>query len=248
MTVITMSRTEIDRMSVLHDLADGRIKIAEASTLMGLGRRQVRRRIDQRERHRFARQYGELADRRQLGRETRLLSELNEWLQSCNSLGELYDMVAQFLSKLLPHCAGTLYVYANSRDVLESAKAWNGGKLKPAMHPEDCWGLRRGRTYAYGENEIDFCRLRRSPHRACQFDRFLCRVPCKRRRILDYRWSGWKGPQGQILETVSENGADFADLMRVPRRNENDGATLVPGWQGGGMVSCWQRHDKSRRV
>src|SRR5258706_10905386 len=41
MTVIAMSRTEIDRMSVLHDLADGRIKIAEASTLMGLGRRQV---------------------------------------------------------------------------------------------------------------------------------------------------------------------------------------------------------------
>ena len=41
MTVITMSRKEIDRMSVLHDLADGRIKIADASTLMGLGRRQV---------------------------------------------------------------------------------------------------------------------------------------------------------------------------------------------------------------
>jgi hypothetical protein len=37
MTVITMSRTEIDRMSVLHDLADRRIRIAEASTLMGLG-------------------------------------------------------------------------------------------------------------------------------------------------------------------------------------------------------------------
>jgi hypothetical protein len=41
MTVITMSRTEIDRMSVLHDLAEGRIKIAEASNLMALGRRQV---------------------------------------------------------------------------------------------------------------------------------------------------------------------------------------------------------------
>src|SRR3979411_3474580 len=41
MTVITMSRKEIDRVSVLHDLADGRIKIADASTLMGLGRRQV---------------------------------------------------------------------------------------------------------------------------------------------------------------------------------------------------------------
>src|SRR5260221_1520414 len=41
MTVIAMSRTEIDRMNVLHDLADGMIRIAEASTLMGLGRRQV---------------------------------------------------------------------------------------------------------------------------------------------------------------------------------------------------------------
>src|ERR1700727_3196876 len=41
MTVIAMSRTESDRMSVLHDLADGRIRIAEASALMGLGRRQV---------------------------------------------------------------------------------------------------------------------------------------------------------------------------------------------------------------
>ena len=41
MTVITMSRTEINRMSVLQDLAASRIKIAQAATLMGLGRRQV---------------------------------------------------------------------------------------------------------------------------------------------------------------------------------------------------------------
>src|ERR1700746_3938002 len=43
MTVIAMSRTEIDRMSVLQDLAAGRVKVAEATTLMGLGRRQVYR-------------------------------------------------------------------------------------------------------------------------------------------------------------------------------------------------------------
>ena len=41
MTVITMSRTEIDRMSVLQDLAASRLKVTEAATLMGLGRRQV---------------------------------------------------------------------------------------------------------------------------------------------------------------------------------------------------------------
>lgn len=43
MTVIAMSRTEIDRMSVLQDLAANRIRVVEAATLMGLGRRQVLR-------------------------------------------------------------------------------------------------------------------------------------------------------------------------------------------------------------
>ncbi len=41
MTVIAMSRTEIDRMSVLQDLAASRIKMTEAASLMRLGRRQV---------------------------------------------------------------------------------------------------------------------------------------------------------------------------------------------------------------
>ena len=95
-------------------------------------------------------------ERQKLNREARLLSQLNEWLQSCKSLDELYQMVAEFLSRLLPDCAGSLYIYANSRDVLDSAKAWNGGQTTTAMHPDDCWGLRRGRTYTFGENEIDF--------------------------------------------------------------------------------------------
>jgi diguanylate cyclase (GGDEF)-like protein len=100
--------------------------------------------------------HAKLVERQKLNRETGLLSDLNEWLQSCNSLSELYQMVAEFLGRLLPACAGSLYIYANSRDVLESAKAWNGGKMLPAMHPDDCWGLRRGRPYTFGENEIDF--------------------------------------------------------------------------------------------
>src|SRR5260370_21731969 len=45
-----------------------------------------------------------LVARQKLNRETRLLSYLNEWLQSCNSLGELYRMVAEFLGRFLPAC------------------------------------------------------------------------------------------------------------------------------------------------
>jgi hypothetical protein len=41
MTVIAMSRTEIDRMHVLRDMAAGRMTASEAAQLMGLTRRQV---------------------------------------------------------------------------------------------------------------------------------------------------------------------------------------------------------------
>ncbi len=95
-------------------------------------------------------------ERIKLNREARLLSELNEWLQSCKSLDELYLMVGEFLSRLLPGCAGSLYIYANSRDVLEAAHAWNGGRSTAAMQPDDCWALRRGRMYTFGESEIAF--------------------------------------------------------------------------------------------
>ncbi len=112
-------------------------------------------------------------ERHKLNRETQLLADLNEWLQSCNSLGELYQMVAEFLGRLLPGCAGSLYIYANSRDVLESAKDWNGGKMMPAMHPEDCWGLRRGRPYTYGENETSFLCAHAAPSSSGEY----CCIP-----------------------------------------------------------------------
>ena len=100
----------------------------------------------------------------QLAREVQLLGDLNEWLQSSQSLGELFDMVARFMSHLLPDAEGSIYVYSNSRDVLDGCAAWNGGEYKPHIHPEDCWGLRRGRTYEFGRHEVNFCCDHAEPH------------------------------------------------------------------------------------
>ena len=109
-------------------------------------------------------------DRAKLNREAHLLSQLNRWLQSCKSLDELYDMTAEFLSRLLPRCSGSLYIYANSRDVLEGTKSWSGGECVPSMAPDECWGLRQGHVYTFGEQEIEFpCShvKRASPGRYC---------------------------------------------------------------------------------
>lgn len=109
-------------------------------------------------------EHGILADQLRMAREVRLLGELNEWLQSSRSLDELFDMVARFLTHILPDCEGSFYVYSNSRDVLDGCASWNGGHHKDHIHPEECWGLRRGRTYAFGENDIDFTCGHAEPH------------------------------------------------------------------------------------
>lgn len=88
--------------------------------------------------------------------EALMLSQLNDWLQSCKTIDELCDMVARFLSKLLPSCSGSLYIYANSRDVLQNAISWNGNHGETVMQPDECWGLRRGRPYTYGDHDVDF--------------------------------------------------------------------------------------------
>ncbi|WP_321829033.1 sensor domain-containing diguanylate cyclase [Thalassovita sp.] len=99
-----------------------------------------------------------------LAREVQLLGELNEWLQSSHSLEEPFQMVARFMTHILPNAEGSVYVYSNSRDVLEGCGKWNGGEVKAQIHPEECWGLRRGRTYEFGASEVDFTCDHAEPH------------------------------------------------------------------------------------
>lgn len=99
-----------------------------------------------------------------LAQEVKLLGELNEWLQSSRSLDELFEMVVKFMGHMLPDCTGSVYVYSNSRDVLDGVSSWNGGEVKRHIRPEGCWGLRRGRTYTYGASEVDFICEHAEPH------------------------------------------------------------------------------------
>ena len=97
-----------------------------------------------------------MAEQMRLARNVRLLGELNEWLQSSRSLDELFKMVGRFMSHILPNSEGSAYVYSSSRDVLVGSASWNGGHHCDHIRAEDCWGLRRGRTYTFGSAEVDF--------------------------------------------------------------------------------------------
>ena len=88
--------------------------------------------------------------------QTKILGELGEWLQSSKSLDELYNVIARFMDKLFTGSAGELFVFSNSRDVLESACLWNHEVAHRHIHADDCWALRRGRIFKYGFGLVDF--------------------------------------------------------------------------------------------
>ncbi len=88
--------------------------------------------------------------------EAKLLGQLDEWLQCCKSLDELFAIVTNFMERFLPGSKGELYIYSNSRDVLDGMCNWNTTDLHDSIQPDSCWALRRGRNYQYNENELCF--------------------------------------------------------------------------------------------
>lgn len=91
--------------------------------------------------------------------EWRILSEFNEWLQSSDSLEEVFTVVSSFLSRLLPGSTGAVYTFSDKRDLLEKACEWGDADLVADFAPSDCWALRRGRPFLYGESVVDIpCR------------------------------------------------------------------------------------------
>ncbi len=113
-----------------------------------------------------------LAQEQERRSETRALSELSDWLQCCKSIDELYEIVRQAMGSMFAGSSGQLFIYSNSRDVLDGAVTWGDIDLIRSIQPQDCWSLRRGRLFHYGEGVVRY---------ACNHvptdtvpDRYLC--------------------------------------------------------------------------
>ncbi len=160
---VTAPHAALSRMVMLLLLAIGGSGLLFAGfgtvTLIRANRKRV-----QEMNARSARDAESMARQVQLAREVQLLSELNEWLQSAATLDELFAMVSRFMTHLFAASEGAIYVFSNSRDVLDGWVAWNGAELRDHIRPDECWGLRRGRTYAYGNAEVNFACEHTEPH------------------------------------------------------------------------------------
>jgi diguanylate cyclase (GGDEF)-like protein len=96
--------------------------------------------------------YEELyADMASLNRQSELLGELGDLLQSCLSADEAHRLIADRGRVLFPGSCGALCLTASSRDLVEVAAAWGEPSLvERFFSPKDCWALRLGRVHALG--------------------------------------------------------------------------------------------------
>ena len=89
--------------------------------------------------------------------ERQLLALTSEWLYSAKSLDELLMVIQRAMHTLIPEADGALYIYDESRSALNLATSWGTMPDFPRhILPDDCWALRRGRAYAYGQKPIQF--------------------------------------------------------------------------------------------
>jgi diguanylate cyclase (GGDEF)-like protein len=89
-----------------------------------------------------------LQESEELARESKELSELGDALQSCHTVDEAYKLSERALPGILSQSPGALCIINPSRDLVEIVATWNNcSTTDPVFHPDDCWGLRRGKPY-----------------------------------------------------------------------------------------------------
>lgn len=78
-------------------------------------------------------------------RDGEALARMAELLQSCTQRNEAYAIVGETGAQLFPDSSGSLFIYRESRDVLEHVTTWGHGPAPHAtMAPDECWALRLG--------------------------------------------------------------------------------------------------------
>ncbi len=85
----------------------------------------------------------------------RLVGQMSSWLFSAQSIEELVVIIGESMRKIFPQADGSIFLYSNSRDCLEYSGGW-GDAAAEDLHfkPDSCWGMRRGRSYAFGGEAI----------------------------------------------------------------------------------------------
>ncbi|HEX9386307.1 MAG TPA: diguanylate cyclase, partial [Anaerolineales bacterium] len=83
-----------------------------------------------------------------------LLNEMSRLLQACQTVEEAYQIVADLSNQLFPQTTGALYLLNTSRTSVSAVASWGDlPAVEQMFAPNDCWGLRQGRTHPLSEDQ-----------------------------------------------------------------------------------------------
>ena len=80
--------------------------------------------------------------------ELKLLNDLYDSLQTCNSEREIFAVCSQFAKRIFPEFEGIFFIYRPGRKALEPAFIWGESITGlDIIEPEDCWAIRQAKPY-----------------------------------------------------------------------------------------------------
>lgn len=81
--------------------------------------------------------------------ETKLVSQMGDYLRGCREREEVYKVIADNMPLLFPQSFGSISVFNNARKGLVPAMTWGTlpGGVQLEFEAEDCWALRQGRAH-----------------------------------------------------------------------------------------------------
>ncbi len=81
-------------------------------------------------------------------RDLALLEQLNDFLQSCNTLEEAYNTLGDLLSPLFANCSGGVFINDSVSHLMKLVSSWGKSfDSKIVFSSYECWALRRGRFH-----------------------------------------------------------------------------------------------------
>ena len=93
---------------------------------------------------------GRVRELQQRSKEITLLSEMGNWLHSCQSADEAFGVIARAVRQLFPERLGALCILSASRNVVETVASWGEPDCgERVFAPDECWALRRGQPHRF---------------------------------------------------------------------------------------------------
>jgi diguanylate cyclase (GGDEF)-like protein/PAS domain S-box-containing protein len=94
----------------------------------------------------------------QRNKQSLLLNRMGEMLQSCLTVEEAYQVARQYCQQLFEDTSGGIYIFNNSKNLLELVAEWGNDPLgNPVFGPDACWALRRGRLHMVTDPHYTLC-------------------------------------------------------------------------------------------